>query len=389
MKVLFAVRYIIPVFFLIFSCTLNSQRIITGAEQLEVLNELTKGKKIGLTGNHTSMVGSVHLVDTLLSMGLDVVKIFSPEHGFRGKEGAGEPIKSSVDPRSGIPVISLYGAGKKPLPKDMKGIDVMIFDIQDVGVRFYTYISSLHYIMESCAENGVPLIVLDRPNPNGNYTDGPILEKEFSSFVGMHPVPLVHGMTIGEYARMINGEGWLKDGKKCELKVVPCLEYSHSMEYILPIPPSPNLLTQHAIRLYPSIALFEGTILSEGRGTKFPFEVYGHPNLTYGEFYFTPISMPAAKNPKLMGINCRGEDLRNWAPPDRKWEKIELQWLIKAYNNFPDQEDFFNDFFFKLCGTRQIYEDIRAGFSEPQIRAKWEDGLRAFKIVQKKYSLYE
>lgn len=388
LKFRLAFRSILIVVSLLFSCDASPQTIITGAERMDDYIGMTTGRKIAITGNHSSLVNGVHLVDTLLSVGVDVVKIFSPEHGFRGEAGAGEIVTGSVDTRTGIPIISLYGTRKKPLPEDMQGIDLMIFDIQDVGVRFYTYISTLHYLMEACAEEGVPLLVLDRPNPNGNYMDGPMLEKEHSSFIGMHPVPLVHGMTIGEYARMINGEGWLKDNVRCELNVISCLSYSRNTDYILPVPPSPNLRTTQAIRLYPSTGLFEGTIISEGRGTDSPFEVYGHPDLPYGDYQFTPVSVQAAKNPKLKGLVCRGEHLGSWMPPSGKWERIELQWLIKAYRGFPEKEKFFTDFFFKLCGTRQVYEDIRAGLGEEEIRAKWVKGIEEFEVMREKYLLY-
>jgi uncharacterized protein YbbC (DUF1343 family) len=364
------------------------EELVVGAERTESYVPLLIGKRVGITGNHTSFVKDTHLVDTLMAIGVNVVKIFSPEHGFRGQAGAGETILGSHDPNTGIQIVSLYGTQKKPSPEDMKDVDLMIFDIQDVGVRFYTYISTLHYVMEACAEAQVPLILLDRPNPNG-YMDGPVLEMAHSSFVGMHPVPLVHGMTIGEYAQLINGEGWLANRLKCDLLVFHCLNYSRVMDYTPPIPPSPNLRTSQAIKLYPSVGLFEGTIISEGRGTRAPFEWYGHPKLTYGNLYFTPVSLPEAKNPKLLGKECRGEDLSNWNPESGSWNRVELQWLIKAYNNYPDKNNYFNDFFFKLCGTRQIYDDIRTGLSEDEIRAKWQNGLAEFTARRAKYLIYE
>ena len=386
---LLPVKYLLIATVFFYSCKAQSQEIIPGAERVDDYIGFLTGKKTAVTGNHTSLVNAVHLVDTLLSRGVEVVRIFSPEHGFRGTAGAGEAVINSADSLTGINLISLYGNRKKPSGDDMQGIDIIVFDMQDVGVRFYTYISTLHYIMEACAERNIPLLVLDRPNPNGGYTDGPVLEKEFQSFAGMHPVPLVHGMTIGEYARMINGEGWLENGLVCNLTVIPCLNYAHNREYIVPVPPSPNLRTPQAVRLYPSMALFEGTVISEGRGTDFPFEIYGHPDMGYGDYSFTPVSMQAAKNPKLNGRECRGEDLRNWSPMDGKWDRIHLHWLIRAYEAFPDKDAFFNNYFFTLCGTRQIYEDIRSGSGEKEIRAKWKDGLEAFGRVREKYLLYQ
>ncbi len=382
------VRTFLFIFFIFLSCHSGRQETINGADRTEEYLPLLTGKKIAVTANHTSVVNSVHIVDTLLSLGVEVVKIFSPEHGFRGEAGAGETILNSLDEKTGIQVISLYGKEKKPQVEDMKGIDLIIFDIQDVGVRFYTYISTLHYVMEACAENNVPLLILDRPNPNGNYTDGPVLEMEFASFAGLHPVPIVHGMTIAEYALMINGEGWLKDGIKCSLNYISCLNYSHNKEFAPPLPPSPNLRTLQAIRLYPSLALFEGTVVSEGRGTEFPFEMYGHPDLSYGNHRFTPESVPAAKNPKLKGILCYGEDLRSWIPEEGNWVKLNFQWLLKAYSNFPEKEKFFNSFFFKLCGTKQIYDDIISGKSEKQIRSKWQKDLDAYRMMRMKYLIY-
>ena len=382
------VRNCLLVIFIFYSCTAVTQEIHTGASRIEEYLPLLSGKKVAIAGNHTSLISSVHLVDTLLSLGVDVVKIFSPEHGFRGEAGAGETVLSSLDANTGIQVLSLYGSGKKPLKEDLKGIDLIIFDIQDVGVRFYTYISTLHYIMEASAENGIPVLILDRPNPNGNYTDGPVLEMEFASFVGMHPVPIVHGMTIAEYARMINGEGWLKNGVKCELYYITCLNYTHDKEFFPPVPPSPNLRTHQAIRLYPSVALFEGTVVSEGRGTGYPFEMYGHPVFSFGNHQFIPESMDAAKDPKFRGKLCIGEDLRGWTPEGETWNKLELQWLLKAYENFPDKEKFFNNFFFKLCGTIQIYEDILSGQSEAEIKRKWQKDLYEYRLMREKYLLY-
>jgi len=388
MRSLPVLKYFLFLIFFFISCNAEPQKVIVGAERMDDYIEMLTGKRVAVAGNHTSLINSVHLVDTLLSEGLSIVKIFSPEHGFRGVAAAGEAIVNSTDERTGIPIISLYGSKRKPGTEDLKGFDLMIFDIQDVGVRFYTYISTLHFLMEACAEKSIPMLILDRPNPNGNYVDGPVLEPEFQSFVGMHPVPLVHGMTIAEYALMINGEGWLEDGIKCDLHVIPCKNYTHETEYILPVPPSPNLRRQQAVRLYPSTALFEGTIISEGRGTDYPFEVFGHPELVIGDYYFTPVSRQEAKSPKLMGQLCRGEDLRSWKPSGGNWERIELQWLINAYNSFPNKDIFFTGFFLRLCGTRQISDDIKAGRNEEEIRVKWENDLVKFRLTREKYLLY-
>lgn len=373
---------------LLYTCSSAQNNIIPGAERMDEYIGLLFGKNVALTGNHTSVVNSIHLVDTLLSRGIKVVKIFTPEHGFRGEAGAGEKVSDGTDEHSDLALISLYGSKRMPSAEDLTGVDIMLFDIQDVGIRFYTYISTLHYVMEACAESGIPLMILDRPNPNGNYIDGPVLENEFRSFVGMHPVPLVYGMTIAEYGSMINGEGWLKDKIKCKLEIISCKNYSHSKEYILPLAPSPNLRSRQSVKLYPSIALFEGTVISEGRGTLHPFEVYGHPLLTTGDYYFTPVSMSSAPDPKLAGQLCRGEDLRKWQPEGGKWDKIELQWIIKAYQNFPDKDAFFNDFFFNLSGTRKLYEDICSGKNEKEIRKKWKSDIEDFRLIRNKYLLY-
>ncbi len=282
-----------------------------GAYQIELYRDLIEGKSVAVVANQTSMIGQTHLVDNLLSVGIDIKVIFSPEHGFRNMADAGEKIDDGKDPATGISLVSLYGSHLKPTTDDLKGIDVVIFDIQDVGARFYTYISTLHYILEACAENHVKCLVLDRPNPNGFYFDGNILDTAYSSFVGMHPVPVVHGMTVGEYAQMVNGEGWLKGGIKCDLSVIKCKNYDHKSYYILPVRPSPNLPNQNAVYLYPSICFFEGTSLSLGRGTSFPFQVFGSPELPDRGFSFTPESVPGAKNPPLLGIKCYGTDLRD------------------------------------------------------------------------------
>jgi len=377
----------------------------TGAEQPERYLPLIGDKNIALVANHTSLVynhgyleggtpGSLadgtHLVDTLLGSGIrkeQISRIFCPEHGFRGKHAAGDHVEDGLDPVTGIPVVSLYGSNRKPTAVQMEGLDLVIFDLQDVGTRFYTYISTMHYVMEACAENGVPLLVLDRPNPNGNYVDGPVMEEQFTSFVGMHPIPVVHGCTVGELARMINGEGWLQDGARCELEVIPCEAYTHETPYSLPVSPSPNLPGDHAIRLYPSTCFFEGTVLSEGRGTPMPFEVYGHPDME-GNFEFTPVSIPGkANSPKHEGVLCRGKDLREFVPVEG-WNRIHLEFLLDAYEKYPRKPEFFSEFFERLSGTMDLRWQIEAGLSEEQIRESWHPGLESYIKIREKYLIY-
>lgn len=327
-----------------------------------------------------------HLVDSLLTHNINVTKVFAPEHGFRGTADAGEVVKDGKDSRTGLPLISLYGNNKKPTPEQMKGLDVMIFDIQDVGARFYTYISTLHYVMEACAEAGIPLLILDRPNPNIHYIDGPILEAEHKSFVGMHPVPVVHGMTIAEYAQMINGEGWLENGIQCNLEIVPVKDYTRSTFYSLPIKPSPNLPNDQAINLYPSLCFFEGTPLSEGRGTIKQFQVFGSPNLPKEKytFTFTPQPNEGAKNPKFNGQVCYGKDLSNADMIDH----INLQWLIEAYYDLGKQPSFFTNFFTTLAGTKKLQEQIEKGLSQEQIKSSWKEDLERYNTMRKKYIIY-
>jgi uncharacterized protein YbbC (DUF1343 family) len=365
--------------------------VITGAERTEVYLPMINGKKIAVAANQTSMTGSAHLVDSLVSCGIDIVRIFSPEHGFRGNEDDGALVKDGIDQKTGIQIRSLYQESKKPDKSDLEDIDIVIFDIQDVGTRFYTFISTLHYIMEACAENGKSLIVLDRPNPHGFYIDGPVLKPEYRSFVGMHEVPLVYGMTIGEYAMMINGEGWLSGGLKCNLTVIPCANYDHLSKYDLPVRPSPNLPTMNGVYLYPSLAFFEGTVLSVGRGTDFPFEVFGHPDLTGCSFTFTPESRPGAEtNPVLKGQECKGVDLRYLRDPGHERPaRIDLQWLMFAYSHFPDTGEFFNDYFEKLAGNDILRKQIIMGLTEDEIRESWKEDLEKFKTVREKYLLYK
>lgn len=369
---------------------LDSIPIITAAQQISNWLPLVHGKKIGLVGNHTSILFNekkeiVHLVDTLLSYKTTIKKVFAPEHGFRGKADAGEHIKNGVDLKTGLPIISLYGKNKKPFPQQLEGIELMVFDIQDVGVRFYTYISTLHYIMEACAENNIPLIVLDRPNPNGHYIDGPILENQFKSFVGMHPVPIVYGMTIGEYAKMINGEKWLKDKINCELTVIPLKNYHHKKRYSLPVKPSPNLPNDTSINLYPSLCFFEGTKdVSVGRGTNMQFQIYGMPN-TNGEFCFTPLANSGSKHPKNEGQICCGEDLRK-----RSYlSEIKLDWIINAYNKSDIKSDFFRPFFEKLVGTKDLREQIQHNTKIINIKKKWKKKYIIFLKTREKYLIYD
>ncbi|MDF1575133.1 MAG: DUF1343 domain-containing protein [Bacteroidales bacterium] len=373
------------------ACSADPAPLRSGAEQLDRYLPLLKEKRIALVANHSSVVGGKHLVDTLLASGIgrdQFVKVFAPEHGFRGDRAAGVLIEDATDPLTGIPVASLYGSHKKPEPEDLAGIDLMIFDLQDVGARFYTYISTLHYVMEACAENGIPLILLDRPNPNGAYVDGPLLDTAFSSFVGMHPIPVVYGLTIGELSGMINGEGWLNQGVRCDLTVIPCEGYVHGRPYSLPVRPSPNLPNEHAVWLYPSTCFFEGTVLSEGRGTDMPFEVYGHPELQ-GEFSFVPRSIPGvAGNPKFQGELCYGADLRSFSP-EEGWTRIHLRFLLEAYEAFPRKKEFFTPYMDKLAGTDSLRKMIEAGWGEERIRATWEQDIEKYKLIRKKYLIYD
>lgn len=373
------------------ACSKGEPQIRCGAERLEHYLPSIGERPIALVANHTSVVEGTHLVDTLLSRGIQkdqILKVFAPEHGFRGERAAGTFIDNSADPITGIPIVSLYGKHKKPTPGDLDGVELVVFDLQDVGARFYTYISTLHYVMEACAENGVPLMVLDRPNPNGNFVDGPVMDPAYSSFVGMHPIPVVYGLTIGELAGMINGEGWLSNGVKCDLEVVSCTNYSHSTSYSLPVSPSPNLSNDHAIRLYPSTCFFEGTVLSEGRGTPMPFEVYGHPNLE-GDFVFTPrVISGVSGKPKFLDQLCRGTDLRD-VVPQQGWSRIHLRWLLDAYKKFPEKSEFFIPYFEKLAGTKELRRQIEAGWDETEIRASWQKEVNDYLEKREDYLIYD
>lgn len=381
--------YILIIIQLVTSCKAQQETVIPGAEQLDkFLPEIT-GKRLAIVANHTSMIGNTHLIDTLLTYAdVNIIKIFAPEHGFRGREDAGAEINDLVDQKTGLPIISLYGKNKKPGKEQLENIDMLVFDIQDIGVRFFTYISTLYYVMASCAENHVPLLILDRPNPNGNYVDGPVLKEKYKSFVGMLPVPVVHGLTIGELAGMINGEKWLENELHCDISVIPCLNYQHHMNIVLASAPSPNLPTNHSLRIYPSTCFFEGTAISEGRGTYNPFEVYGHPKLT-GEYTFIPRSIEGMSlHPKYMNIECVGEDLRNYSP-ENGWCSIELKWLLDAYQKFPDKEEFFIPYFDKLAGTDSLRKQIESGWNEDRIKESWQKDLKEYKHLRSKYLLYE
>jgi len=365
-------------------------RIKLGAEQTQKYYPMLKDKRIGMVVNQTSVVGEASIVDQFVKDGFDVSKIFAPEHGFRGDADAGALVKDGKDVKTGLPIISLYGKNKKPTMGQFSNLDIIVFDIQDVGVRFYTYISTLHYVMQTAAELGLPVLILDRPNPNGHYVDGPIMEKEFTSFVGMHPVPIVHGMTIGEYGQMINGEGWLEDGLVCDLKVIRCENYSHQTPYILPIKPSPNLPNNLSIYYYPSLCLFEGTALSVGRGTNKQFQVLGYPDATIGESTFTPESMPGASKPKYKGEECRGYDLSGVKAEEvYKNGQLNLRLLISFYQDAQDKDAFFIPYFENLAGTDKLEMQIKEGLSEAEIKQTWVADLETFKLIRNKYLLYD
>lgn len=362
----------------------------TGAERTELyFNSRLKGKSIAIVANQTSMVAGTHLVDTLIGAGFKIQKVFAPEHGFRGEAEAGAVIKNGLDTKTGLPVISLYGKKKKPDVSDLQGIDLVIFDIQDVGARFYTYISSLAYIMEACAEQDIELLVLDRPNPHGFYVDGPVLEPGFTSFVGMHRIPIVHGMTMAEYARMLNGEAWLKNGIQCRLDWVEVQGYTHQSRYRLPVRPSPNLPDMKAVYLYPSLCLFEGTVVSVGRGTEKPFRIIGHPSYKADEISFTPLPVKGvSENPPFKGLECKGLDLSDFATDIEKDGRLRLNWLIEMYQALGQGNKFFDVFFDKLAGNSKLREQIESGKSELQIRESWGEDLVKFKSIRKKYLLY-
>lgn len=390
-------RRLILLAFLLFclsgiSCETNvsDDRITPGAERMDKYLPILDDKSVAVVANHTSLVGKTHLVDTLIAHNINLVKIFSPEHGFRGDKDAGEIIHNFEDEETGIPVISLYGSSRKPELSALEDVDIVVFDIQDVGVRFYTYLSTMHYVMEACAESGTKFLILDRPNPNGFYVDGPVLEMDNSSFVGMHPIPLVHGMTLAELARMINKEGWLEGERQCDLEWVPCDNYTHDSLYKLPVKPSPNLPNMRSIYLYPSLGLFEGTIINVGRGTDFPFQVYGHPDMK-GNITYTPESMKnASREPRHQDIECAGVDLRNY-PLDSLLNDpgIRLQWLYDAYKQLDQGEDFFLPFFINLSGNNILQNQIQEGVPIREIKEGWKEDLEIFMKKRDKYLIYD
>ncbi|NVN94966.1 MAG: DUF1343 domain-containing protein [Bacteroidetes bacterium] len=369
---------------------IENSNIKTAAELTDKYLMFLKNKNIAVVANQTSVINSTHLVDSLLSLGIRIKKVFCPEHGFRGDSEAGEIVQNTFDKKTNLPVISLYGKNKIPKKVDLEGIDAIIFDIQDVGARFYTYISTLHYVMEACAKNKIQLLLLDRPNPNGYYIDGPVLDMKFSSFVGMHAVPIVHGMTIGEYASMINGEKWLKNGIQCKLKIITVSNYKHSDFYNLHIKPSPNLLNMSAIYLYPTLCLFEGTVVSVGRGTMKPFQILGHPKLDSCLFTFIPTSIKGmSTEPPFKNKLCCGYDLSDYSINILKNNrKLNLFWLIDLYKRISEKSEFFTPFFDKLAGTDMLRKQIIAGKTEEEIRKSWQADLIKFKTIRKKYLLY-
>lgn len=384
-------KTIIPLLLWLAVTTAARAQVITGAERTSEYLPLLKGKRVALLVNQTATLGDTHLVDSLLKLHVRIQKIFSPEHGFRGNADAGEKVGNSKDERTGLTIVSLYGKHRKATADDLKDVDILVFDIQDVGTRFYTYISSLQEFMEAAAENHKPLIILDRPNPNGHYVDGPVLlDTTLRSFVGMQSIPIVHGMTVGEYAKMLNGEKWLKNGVQCKLTVITCQQYDHHTYYQLPVKPSPNLPNMAAIYLYPATCLFEGTALSLGRGTDLPFQVFGHPSYPKNLYSFTPRSTPGAKEPPLKNLTCYGYNLTGTPEAVRKEMngRIQLKWLIQAYQLFPEKEKFFIPFFNKLAGNTILQQQIKKGLSEAEIRKSWEPALTQFKTTRKKYLLY-
>ena len=368
------------------SCTSQSkQQLIVGANQLENYLPLLRNKQIAVVANQTSLINGSHLVDSLLACGVSIVKVFAPEHGFRGESDAGALINDEIDLKTGLPIHSLYGKNKKPSAEALNDIDLIVFDIQDVGARYYTYISTLHYVMEACAENNIELLVLDRPNPNAHYVDGPILDTAYQSFVGMHPIPIVHGLTIGEYAQMINGSFWLKDSIQCNLTVQEMKYYTHSLPYDLPVKPSPNLPNSQSISLYPSLCLFEGTAISVGRGTNLQFQIIGSPLLDSCSYSFSPSSQSGAKYPKHENLKCCGWDLSKYEIDNG----INLSYLIECFNQYNSKGiPFFNSFFDKLAGSNVLRVLIEAGWSEAQIKETWQEGLQLYNQQRLNYLIY-
>lgn len=378
--------------FLIFpAAELKAQEttILTAADQPELYLSKLAGKSIGIVANQTSILtqsNQQHVVDFLLEKGISVKKVFVPEHGFRGVADAGEKVDNTIDSKTKLPIISLYGTNKKPTADQIKDLDLIIFDLQDVGVRFYTYISTMHYVMEAAAENGISVLIFDRPNPNGDYIAGPVLKSGFESFVGMHPIPVVHGLTVGELAKMINGEKWLKGGLQANLEIIPVGNWTHNIRYNLPVKPSPNLPNDLSIRLYPSTCFFEGTIVSLGRGTFFPFQTYGYPDPAFGKFTFTPVSIEGmSKTPPLQDKVCYGVDLRN----ESLNHQFTLKYLLDAYQKSGKGNTFFTDYFNTLAGTDQLRKMILAGKTASEIEASWQSDLESYKRLREKYLIYK
>jgi len=375
-------------FFLQGTISFSQGNIQPGAYDIPSYLPLLKNKNVIIVANQTSVIGHTHIVDSLLKRQINILRIFSPEHGFRGTASAGEKIDNSVDKQTGIPIVSLYGNHKKPTAEDLDSTDIVVFDIQDVGVRFYTYISTLQYVMESCAENNIPLLLLDRPNPNGFYVDGPVLKPDFKSFIGMQPVPVVYGMTIGEYAKMLNGEHWLENGDTCDLTVIKCINYTHDLLYKLSVAPSPNLPNMTAVYLYPSLGFFEGTVISVGRGTKYPFQVLGAPFLPKYKFTFTPKSCPASLKPKFMGKKCYALNLQKDVAKILTKKQINIGWLVQLSRYAKDKPGFFKKSFNLLAGNAALQKELMKFKSEDAIRQSWQKDLKKFKTIRAKYLLY-
>jgi uncharacterized protein YbbC (DUF1343 family) len=376
--------------FIALQACVQEAELSTGAMQTDAYVPLMEGKRVAVVANHSSLIGDVHLVDSLLHLGININKVLAPEHGFRGTADAGELISNGIDTKTGLTIVSLYGKNKKPKQEDIEDVDIILFDLQDVGARFYTFIYTLTYVMEAAAEAGIPIIVLDRPNPNGFYIAGPVLEPGYASFVGMHPVPIVYGMTIGEYGLLVNGEYWLADSLQCNLTVIPLKNYDRSKLYKLPVQPSPNLPTWQSVYLYPSLCLFEGTVVSVGRGTDYPFSIYGHPDFHLGSFAFTPEPKPGAKHPKLEGKHCYGQNLNGYAENYHEIDDhFNLQWLVGAYELLGKDSSFFNPYFKELAGTDQLRGQIISGISIAKIMSGWQPGIERFKKIRKHYLLYE
>ncbi|PCI09999.1 MAG: hypothetical protein COB73_04215 [Flavobacteriaceae bacterium] len=369
---------------------ITQNKIVVGANQTSEYLPLLKGKNVAVVANQTSVIfkdddSYVHLVDSLISQKINIVKVFAPEHGFRGKADAGEHVADGIDTKTNLPVFSLFGKNRKPKLELLNDVDIVVFDIQDVGVRFYTYISTMSNMMEACAEKGIKMLILDRPNPNGHYIDGPTLEPEHTSFVGMHPIPLVYGMTIGEYAKMVNGEGWLKDGIQCDITIITLKNYNHQSEYNLPIRPSPNLPNDKSINLYPSLGFFEGTIINAGRGTEFQFQRYGAPFFSEDDFNYTPKPNFGSKYPKFDGEKCYGVDLTS----TEKLSKVDISFLVDAFNKTPKDKEFFGKTFTVHAGTLKLQEQIEAGMTPDEISDSWKTDVEKFKLARAKYLIYK